>query len=70
MTKQQLAINTLKNSSAPKLCDLWEELDKKEMNQEVATVRGWIMDALESKNQVSFDNWVESLDDSPRAHFQ
>jgi hypothetical protein len=70
MTIKQLTINSLKQSSVSKLCDLWDETEKQEMTQEVADIRGWLMDALESKSPVFFSNWIDSLEDSPRRYFQ
>lgn len=35
----------------------------------VYTVRGWLMDELEHRDTVAFDNWIDSGDDSPRAYF-
>ena len=69
MTKTQIIIANLKKASVAKLCDLWEETEKQEMSQELADVRGWLMAALESKNAAAFAKWIDSCDDSPRAHF-
>lgn len=35
----------------------------------VYTVRGWLMDELQKRDPFAFDNWMESDDESPRAHF-
>ena len=36
---------------------------------ELATVRGWIMDELQKRNESAFWAWVESDDDSPRGYY-
>ncbi len=48
-----------------KLCELWAEIDKKPISGEVATVRGWVMDALERRNPEAFDKWLEDDDGNP-----
>ena len=35
----------------------------------IYTVRGWLMDELQKRNPAAFDKWIESEDESPRAHF-
>jgi len=47
----------------------FEETNKKEMSPELATVRGWIMDELESRDAAAFEAWMDSADPSPRAYF-
>lgn len=68
MMKTQMVINTLKGFSAKKLCELWEESENQTMNSELAMVRGWIMDELESKDAKRFDSWIEN-DGSPAKYF-
>jgi hypothetical protein len=39
--------------------------------EDIATVRGWIMDELESRNQAAFDAWIDAkpTTGSPRRFF-
>lgn len=68
MTKAELAIKALKATSAKKLCELWNETEKQPITLELAKVRGWIMEALESKNSAAFDLWIEN-DGDPAVYF-
>jgi len=38
-------------------------------DRESATVRGWIMDELETRNQTAFDAWLDANEASPRGFF-
>lgn len=38
-------------------------------DENIPTVRGWIMDELEKRNPEAFDKWIDSLDESPRKYF-
>ena len=69
MTKEQIIVNNLKGMSEKKLVELWNEVDKKEVNLEVAKVRGWLMEALEAKNPEAFDAWMEDYESIPEKHF-
>ena len=47
--------------SLDELKKLFAETDKMEISQEVATVRGWLMDAIEKlATPESFDEWIET----------
>ena len=35
----------------------------------IPTVRGWIMDELESRNKTAFEKWIDSEEESPRKFF-
>lgn len=37
--------------------------------EEAPTVRGWVIDELEKRNPVAFEEWVLSNEDSPRRFF-
>ena len=69
IVKEKTMVEQLKLMSIEKLCKIWIELDKKEINTEVAKVRGWMMAAMENKNQIAFDEWIESLEDEPTRFF-
>lgn len=59
MTKQeQKAREMLANSTLGDLPDEWE-LTSDMDDPEIATVRGWLMDELESRNPEVFDKWLD-----------
>ena len=37
--------------------------------QNIADIRGWIMDELEARNAEKFEAWLDSLSSSPRAFY-
>lgn len=48
----------------------FELTEKIAFTVEVATVRGWLMDALATRNPEAFENWIEyGYEDSPREYF-
>lgn len=52
------------------IIEQFELTEKMAVNEEVARVRGWLMDELESRNPEAFDNWLDyGYDESPRAYF-
>lgn len=57
--------------SAQNLEKLIEQFELTETNNDpyIPTVRGWLMDELESRNPDAFDTWLESEEDSPRKFF-
>lgn len=59
----------LNGMSTEKLVELFEETNKQQMTSELGMVRGWIMDALEKRNEPAFLAWLESGTDSPREFF-
>lgn len=63
MTKQELqARETLSKCTIKQLVGLWQESEKQTINAQVATVRGWIMAAMERRNPEAFDKWIETDD--------
>lgn len=59
MTKQeQTAREMLANSTLGDLLDEWE-LTSDMNDPEIATVRGWLMDELESRNPEAFNAWLD-----------
>lgn len=59
MTKQEKqAREMLSNSTLGDLLDEWE-LTTNISDPEIATVRGWLMDELESRNPEAFDKWLD-----------
>jgi len=48
----------IKNSSTAKLIDLFTLTDSWE-DENIPTVRGWIMDELEARDPEAFDAWLE-----------
>ena len=49
----------ISNLTLADLLDEWE-LTSKVNNPEIYTVRGWLMDELESRNPEAFDKWLDS----------
>lgn len=59
MTKQeQEAREMLSNATLGDLLDEWE-LTSNINDPEIATVRGWLMDELESRNPEAFNKWLD-----------
>lgn len=54
--------------STQQLLDLFD-LTEIMNNQNIPTVRGWIMDELEKRNPEAFDAWMDSEDNTPRRFF-
>lgn len=52
------ALEMLKTYSLEKLCDLWD-LTENMNGPEVPTVRGWLMNEIESRNPSGFDSWLD-----------
>lgn len=51
-------MKTLEAMKTEKLLDLWEQTET--MNDEnIPTVRGWIMDEIEKRNPEAFDKWLD-----------
>ena len=60
MTKQEsITKNILRKSSLEKLVELFE-LTTDNNDENIPTVRGWLMDAIAEKNPEGFDAWLES----------
>lgn len=57
--------------SMQSLDKLIEQFELTETNNDpyIPTVRGWLMDELESRDPDAFDTWLESEEDSPRKFF-
>ena len=72
-TQEAAAIATTKlgKLSLSELIDSWEHVDAMNIreNPELADVRGWIMDELEARNAEAFDQWIDSIADSPREFY-
>lgn len=59
MTKQEKeAREMLANATLGDLLDEWE-LTTNVNDSEIATVRGWLMDELESRNPEAFNKWLD-----------
>ena len=49
----------------------WDEVEKRQVTPEIATVRGWIMDALEIKDAAAFEAWIDGdPHKGPRDYFE
>lgn len=70
MKNTKNAANMLMSYSIAKLIELWNETEKQALDTELTIVRGWIMDALEQKDQEAFYNWLDNCDtDDNMAHY-
>ena len=56
---EQKAREMISNLTLAELLDEWE-LTSKIDNPEIYTVRGWLMDEIESRNPEAFDKWLDS----------
>lgn len=54
--------------STQQLLDLFD-LTEIMNDQNIPTVRGWIMEELEKRNPEAFDAWMDSDDNTPRRFF-
>ena len=52
----------IKNASTKKLLELWDLTENMKHSQELAIVRGWLMDELEARDPEGFDRWIDSED--------
>lgn len=55
---EKKAREMLSNATLAVLLDEWE-LTTNINNPEIATVRGWLMDELESRNPEAFEKWLD-----------
>lgn len=72
MKKDAITTAAMARISTRKTADLIKDFELTEalpMSPELPTVRGWIMDELESRNPGAFWAWIESDSPSPRAFF-
>lgn len=56
--QEKAAREMLANATLGDLLDEWE-LTTNNNDPEVATVRGWLMDELESRNPEAFNSWLD-----------
>ena len=64
-------MTNVSNRTTNELIELFEETEKMEITNELATVRGWIMDELETRNAEAFEKWIDNceIEPSPRKFF-
>jgi hypothetical protein len=64
--------NLVKDQSTKMLCEMFITTNGK-TDLEVPMIRGWIMDELELRDQVAFDDWIDTEDvaliDNPTSFF-
>lgn len=75
MAAQQIqnnALEKLAQQPTKTLCDAYEQTNTMQ-GDHVPTLRGWLMDTLEQRNQAAFDAWLSTDDvalmDKPSAFF-
>ena len=56
------ASKMLARFSIKQLCENWEETNKQDVTIELATVRGWLQDEFERRDQINFDAWLDCDD--------
>ena len=56
---EEKAREMLSNATLADLLDEWE-LTSKIDSPEIYTVRGWLMDEIESRNPEAFNKWLDS----------
>ena len=49
----------LKGLSTEQVIEIWEEVDKKKMSTEIATVREFIINELTDRNADAVDKWFD-----------
>ena len=62
------ALELLKTQTIGQLVEQFEMTETLN-GEESFIVRGWIMDELERRDEVKFEAWVDSEEDSPRKYF-
>ena len=50
----------IKKASTKKLLELWSLTESMKHSQELAIVRGWLMDELEARDPEGFDRWMDN----------
>ena len=69
MTKaESKARNLIANLTTEKLIEQFE-LTELVSDENISTVRGWLMDELEKRNPEAFDKWIEAYTESPREFY-
>lgn len=66
----ELAASKLAQMSVATLAELFDLTEARQINVEVALVRGWIMDALEAKQPEAFAAWMDSYGMTAREAFK
>ena len=51
----------LKSMTTEKLCELFEQTENMS-DENIPTVRGWLMDEIEMRNPEGFNKWLDSDD--------
>lgn len=54
----------IKSASTKKLLELWGLTESMKPSQELAVVRGWLMDELEARDPEGFEAWMDSEDNA------
>ena len=49
----------IRNASMSKLLDLWEATTPQKPSMELAMVRSWLMDEIESRDPKGFEEWLD-----------
>lgn len=72
MTREQAtakARQLTRSRSLEQLITDFELTNELAITEDVATVRGWLLDELQDRNKEAFDEWLNSWEDSPRQFF-
>lgn len=52
------AMKTLRRMTTEKLLELWEETENSN-DENIPTVRGWLIEVIEERNAEAFEKWLE-----------
>lgn len=58
--QEKKAREMISNLTLPQLLEEWELTTTQPYSQELATVRGWLMDELEERHPEAFNKWLDS----------
>lgn len=66
---RKTAEQKVKEQSTETIIATFEYSETQPCSEELAIVRGWLMDELESRNPGAFNSWMESNELSPRSFY-
>lgn len=66
---EKKARDLIAKRSTKQLIEDFEATDKIK-DENIYTVRGWLMDELEKRDAKAYTEWIESLEESPRRFYK
>jgi len=72
MTAQEKKQSLISQMTTAQIVDAFELTNGMTSDNGIATVRGWLMDELETRNKPAFDKWLDDVvsNDTPRKYFE